>query len=59
MLYRLYQLTVRLDVEQKVRAGTDKMLSAPDLSSALEQELRQKLAETGAKISLLTKAKSQ
>ncbi|KAJ3327790.1 Serine/threonine kinase [Blyttiomyces sp. JEL0837] len=59
--YRLFEVRHRLDTEQKVKAGTENLLHAMSRNPAgmdpkVANELRDKMAESNAKISVLSKA---
>nr|KAJ3412449.1 Serine/threonine kinase [Polyrhizophydium stewartii] len=59
--FRLKQIQAKLDIEQKVRTGTENMLSAlgPAIDPRRKAELDQQLAEAKAKEALLLKAKAK
>ncbi|KAI9360857.1 hypothetical protein DFJ73DRAFT_639490 [Zopfochytrium polystomum] len=56
--YRLTEIRRKLETEHKVKAGTEKMLYAigPDTPPKVVNELRSKLAESSAKVGILTRA---
>lgn len=57
--YKLSEIRHKLDVEQKVKSGTEKMMQAMTLSSSggkLAAEVEEKMRECDAKVGLLLKA---